>query len=67
MSWFPIPKDKLEQEEKIIKRGYGKVKRISERKDYDMLPSDDDEGIDMDEDKTRDTNLDQEVDYSDDD
>ena len=65
MSWFPsIPKDKLEQEEKKIKRGYGKVKRVSENND--MLPSDD-QTLDMDEDKTRDTNLDQEVDYSEDD
>jgi hypothetical protein len=64
MSWFRIPnKDKVEEEERKIKRGYGKVKRIS---DDVVEPSPFDDVITiMDEDKTTDTNIDQVVDYDD--
>jgi hypothetical protein len=64
MSWFRIPnKDKVEEEERKIKRGYGKVKRIS---DDVVEPSPFDDSITiMDEDKTTDTNIDQVVDYDD--
>jgi hypothetical protein len=66
VSWFRIPnKEEVEIEERKIKRGYGKVKRISD--DVEPSPFDDAEKITMDENKTTDTNIDQVVDYSDDD
>jgi hypothetical protein len=66
VSWFRIPnKEEVEIEERKIKRGYGKVKRISD--DVEPSPFDDAEKITMDENTTTDTNIDQVVDYSDDD
>ena len=64
MSWFNIPYSKkiLEREEKNIVRKYGKVKRISEVKEIDLLPIDD---ADYEDGEGLDENKDEKIDYSD--
>lgn len=67
MSWFSVPYSKkaIEREEKSYKRKYGKViNRVSEVKEYDLLPTDDDliDRIDV---KDVDENIDEKYDYSD--
>lgn len=65
MSWFNIPYSKkaVEREEKTFQRKYGKVKRISERKEFDLLPIAED--VDFEEGKGLDENIDEKFDYSD--
>lgn len=67
MSWFNlgISKDELEKQEREFERKYGKVKIVNERKEFDSLPTIDEE-IQLNEDIS-DTNIDQIVDYSDND
>jgi len=67
LSWFNlgISKDELEKQEREFERKYGKVKIVNERKEFDSLPTIDEE-IQLNEDIS-DTNIDQIVDYSDND
>ena len=64
MSWFEIPYSKkvIEREEKAFQRRYGKVKRISEIKEIDLLPVDKE---DYEDGKGLDDNIDEKFDYSD--
>lgn len=66
MSWFNlgVTKEELEQMDREYERKYGKVKKISEVQEYDLLPTPD-QGLDQNEEIT-DTNIDQVVDYEDD-
>ena len=65
MSWFNIPYSKkvIDREEKTIIRKYGKVKRLSEIKEIDLLPVADDP--DYEDIKNLDENKDEKFDYSD--
>ena len=64
MSWFNIPYSKkaIEKEENKFVKRYGKVKRISEIKEFDLLPTDDPDYEDV---KSLDDNKDEKFDYSD--
>jgi hypothetical protein len=67
MSWFnpPYSKKAIAKEETTYKRKYGKaVNRVSERKEYDLLPTDDDQ-IDRIDSTDLDDNIDEKYDYSD--
>lgn len=66
MSWFNlgVTKEELEQMDREYERKYGKVKKISEVQEYDLLPTPD-QGLDQNE-EISDTNIDQVVDYEDD-
>jgi hypothetical protein len=65
MSWFNVgySEKHLKQMDDVYKRKYGKVKRLSEIKEFDSLPVDDDS--DHDDVKTLDENKDEKFDYSD--
>ena len=63
--WFKIPVS--DSEIKAYKRKYGKVRRLSEQMEYDQLPSDESTIDQHDEEKTMDTNIDEVVDYDDND
>jgi hypothetical protein len=64
MSWFNVgySEKHLKQMDDVYKRKYGKVKRLSEIKEFDSLPVDD---ADYEEIKSLDENKDEKFDYSD--
>ena len=64
MSWYNLGYSKkvIEKEEKTFISKYGKVKRLSEIKEIDLLPVDD---VDYEDGKGLDENKDEKFDYSD--
>lgn len=65
MSWFNVPYSKkvVEREEKAFKRKYGKVVRLNETKELDMLTVVDE--ADIEDILNVDENIDEKFDYSD--
>ena len=64
MSWFNVgySEKHLKQMNDVYKRKYGKVKRLSEINEFDLLPVD---NADYEEIKSLDENKDEKFDYSD--
>jgi hypothetical protein len=68
LSWFNlgVSKEELEQMDREFERKYGKdIKRLSEIKEFESLPIDDDDKADHEEVNTMDENKDEKFDYSD--